>query len=157
MNCSRRNNIWLPLVCFLGISMAAHAQETAFVSFEGKVTYTLKTEEPHQITLTFQIKEGYHIMANILKESNFIPSTLSITGPAEVILKDPIFPEGQEYFLEGSEEAMRVYTGEFEVVVPLSINKAGLYTLTGELYYQACSNVKCFFPRKLGFIVEVER
>lgn len=158
MNCFLRTSIRLLTVLLLCFTFKGHAQETAFVSFEGKEVYTLEAGEPHQITLAFQIKEGYHIMAHILKESNFIPTTLSMTGSEDVIFKDPVFPEGEEYFLEGSEEAMLVYTGELEVAIPFSLRdttKGGQYTLTGELYYQACSDVKCFFPRNLAFTVEV--
>jgi hypothetical protein len=64
----------------------------------------------------------------------------------------------EPYLLEGSDELLFTYAGEFEVVIPVSATEAaepGDHSLVGELRYQACNSRMCLFPASVRVELEI--
>lgn len=149
----------LLLILFLQVNAIAHAQDPSFVQLNnGEPEFTVEAGEQQDITLTFQIKGGYHVQAYQVKEENLIPTVLTFDAPDHVSLGDPVFPEAVEFRMKGEEEPWHVYSDKLEINVPVRIKKAvekGELSINGKLHYQACDNFKCYFPRDLNFIMKL--
>lgn len=148
----------LCLILFLQVYALAHAQEPSFVQLNKEPEFSVASGEQQHISLSFLIKEGYHIQAYQVKDENLIPTVLSIDASDEMILGDLIFPEAVEFRIKGREEALHVYNDVLEVNVPIKILKSvekGEFFINGKLHYQACDDSKCYFPRDLHFIMKI--
>jgi hypothetical protein len=130
------------------------AQGVDFLKFiSGAVANT--GENTHQLTVIFNIKEGYHIQSDDPKSDTVIPTRISIDVPPEIEPGEPEFPEAELMYLEGSEEPLQVFSRRIEINVPISYsaNRQGDYRIPGIIYYQACDDKRCFYPRELEFEV----
>ena len=148
----------LCLILFLQINALIYAQEPSFVQLNREPEFLIAPGEQQHITLSFLIKEGYHIQANQVKDENLIPTVLSIDTSGVFILGDPIFPEAVEFEMKGVEEALHVYSNVLEITVPVQVVKSvekKEFTMNGTLHYQACDASKCYFPRDLHFTMKV--
>lgn len=149
--------LWLFLPLFLKISDPG--QEKAFVKLKEEPEYTFIAGQENHIQLSFLIREGYHIQAYQVKDENLIPSELTFEESDTLIFPgDPVFPEAVEFRMKGTEEAMDVYSDLLEIKVPLRTFKyleRGAYLIKGKLHYQACDDVKCYFPRDLPFTMKI--
>ena len=148
--------LWL--ILFLSLNASVLAQETAFVQLKGSPEFTLTSGEEKYIPLSFIINEGYHIQANQVKDENLIPSAISFQVSDELILGDPVFPQAVEFRMKGTEEVMDVYSDVLEINVPvrmLNPVEKGVLLVKGKLYYQACDDAKCYYPRDLDFTIKI--
>ena len=111
-----------------------------------------------KIRIMVQVKEGYHIQGNILKDESLIPTTLIIAKSEGLQTGSPVFPRAKKFKLEGSEEPLDVFDGSFEIIVPLQTQgvKTGTYCLEASLRYQACDARTCFFPKTKRFSIPVK-
>jgi hypothetical protein len=110
------------------------------------------------IKIAIEIKDGYHIQANEVKDP-FIPTTLEIKGDREIIIKDKVFPPAKKFKLEGTDYYLDVYDGIFEINIFFTTKKEirkALHHLYGQLNYQACDSVRCLFPKTVEFSLDVE-
>jgi len=159
MNYLLPNKIFiLWLILFLYPNAPVQAQEPSFVQLNRKPEFTIASDEEQHISLSFLIKEGYHIQADQVKDENLIPSVLTVDASDVLIIGDPIFPPSIEFRMKGVEEALQVYSDVLEINVPVKTAKSvkkGLYHIKGTLHYQACDDSKCYFPRDLNFIMEI--
>lgn len=134
------------------------AQETSFVQWLDVPEFTIFCGEDKIITLSFGIKESYHIQANQVKNENLIPTTLYLKANHELTFGDPVFPKGDELKMKGVEEKLSIFSEIMEIQVPINTNqltKKGAYFVEGQLHYQACDNAKCYFPRNLNFVFKI--
>jgi hypothetical protein len=70
----------------------------------------------------------------------------------------PVYPGGEPYLLEGGDEILMTYAGEFEIVVPVFAADAvapGDHSVVGELHYQACNSRMCLFPASVRVELEI--
>ncbi len=144
-------SLWLVIISLC--CTFSYAQEKQWVRLStGKIEIDRQTE---YINLEFIIEEGMHIQADTLSNSNFIPTVLTLEMPEGMKYGRPVFPEMHVIQLAGSEDVMEVFDGRVQVSIPLihSAIPPGDYHLDGQLYYQACSDQKCFFPRTLKFTI----
>lgn len=159
MICLLMNKICiLWFIMFLNLYVPVDAQEISFVQLieEPELTITSGNEEP--VSLRFLIKEGYHIQAAEVKDENLIPSALSFDAPDGLKIDDPVFPQPDEFRMQGVEEVWHVYSDVLEVKIPVNALESmeeGVYTVNGKLYYQACDDFKCYFPRNFDFSMKI--
>jgi hypothetical protein len=153
-------NCWIRIsFCFswLWLSFVQPMQAQHFVELIEPHEITLAQGEKHIVSLNFLIKEGFHIQADKVRDKNFIPTVLTFEDRDDIHLGDPVFPKADEFHMEGAEEPMVVFGQELEIQVPITVLdfKKDIIPLEGKLYYQACDEKKCYFPRDLNFKLKV--
>ena len=125
-----------------------------FVRYVPSNTVEFDKGNRENISLKFQIEEGYHIQSVEVLEDFLIPTNLSATGPSQILISEPIYPESHDFRLKDVPDAMAVFSGEVHIKLPIEIHPnaaQGEYTINGVLNYQTCDSVKCYFPRKISF------
>ena len=133
-------------------------QQKQFVSFNDTEVRISEEKEILIITLPFMIDEDYHIQAESEVLDNLIATEISFeqNGSFEI--------ESYEFSLTNYDTVVlnqfthRVLSDRVEVTVTLRLKGENVKKnneLKGELYYQACDDQRCFFPRTLGFNVDI--
>ena len=145
-------NYFSTAICFMLFAFNSYAQDLVKLN-EATIN---KTTDGNLITivLPFDIVEGYHIQSEIESAGGSIMT--------EVMFEENDLFEiiSFEYSKKLSEElVLNEYTHHvlidvFEVTVTLKLNEDDPNPkLNGQLYYQACTNKQCLFPRTLNFEV----
>ena len=158
MNCLLKNKKQLLLfISFLFQITLIQAQEQSFVAVDGKLEFTMVSGKEEHLTLSFLVKEGFHIQANQVKDENLIPTALYLSGPDQLLIGEPVYPAAAEFHMRGAEESLLVFGDELKITIPIQINEPAkkTYFLNGKLHYQACDDRKCFFPRDLPFVIKI--
>jgi hypothetical protein len=104
------------------------------------------------------VKNGYHIQAHEIADELIIPTTLEIAEGKNFVIKKQVFPPTKKFTLTGTNQNLEVYDGEFEIQTSLEVSlnvQKGNRQLRGILNYQACDSVRCLFPRRVEFLVNV--
>jgi DsbC/DsbD-like thiol-disulfide interchange protein len=99
------------------------------------------------LTLTLKIAPNFHIYANDPGDKFAVPTSFeaaAVSGAKNAIaLGRPAFPAPQ--IVDG----LNIHEGTVVVKVPVTVpksTKAGLYTLSGKVRYQACNQSSCLPP-----------
>lgn len=111
------------------------------------------------IHIMIAVKEGYHIQANKVRDEFLIPTTLEINSDKKIITRKAVFPPAKKYKLEGTEEFLKVFDGNFEISIPFKTQKnieRGKYMLHAKLHYQACDSRSCLFPKIIDFNIPLQ-
>lgn len=127
---------------------------------------TVGESAPLQITagasstagIPVRVADGHRVQANPASNEFLVPLTLEIDDVGGLVFGPPAYPEGEAYRLEGADEDLQTYAGEFEVIVPVSVTDAaapGLRRVVGELHFQACNSRICFFPATVAVGLEI--
>ncbi|MBZ9728255.1 hypothetical protein LB467_01015 [Salegentibacter sp. JZCK2] len=128
-----------------------------FVVFQAEETEVEKAETGYEIKLSFKILDGYYIQAETGVPENIIPTQVSFKkNEFYEITRHKFFSEGEQTIFLGT-VAHNVLSDSFELRVFLKLKKEDLKQvkkLSGKIFYQACNNRQCFFPRNLDFEVE---
>lgn len=105
------------------------------------------------------VKSGYHIQAHEIDDEFIIPTTLEIIGNNDFVIQKQIFPPSKKFKLEGTDNYLEVYDGRFEVRVFFTTTRKiqkKIHRLKGKLSYQACDSLRCFSPKIVEFLMEVD-
>jgi hypothetical protein len=111
------------------------------------------------IKMEIEIKEGYHIQANKVKDDLLIPATIEINEDKNITTGRQEFPSAKKFKLEGTDDFLDVFDGVFEIRIPFkTIEKIpkGKYILNAKLHYQACDNRTCLFPKSIRFSIPLK-
>jgi hypothetical protein len=111
------------------------------------------------LTVTAEIRKGFHIQANHVLEDYLIPTTLEAHLPNGLELVDTAYPKAKLAKFPFNPKEMAVYEGKVELRMKLQVDTAaplGKVTLPLTLRYQACNDVACLPPVKLPLTVTVE-
>ena len=111
------------------------------------------------ISIEIEVKQGYHIQANKVKDKFLIPTTVQATPDEKIITEKQIFPATKEFKLEGTDDFLDVYDGTFKISIPFKAKKGvqkGKYTLPAKLQYQACDSKTCLSPKIVDFVIQIE-
>jgi hypothetical protein len=106
------------------------------------------------IKMEVEIKRGYHIQANKVKDGLLIPTTIKIDEDKNIRTGKQDFPPAKKFKLEGTDDFLDVFDGVFEIRIPFKTIKKvprGQYILNAKLHYQACDNKTCLFPKSIAF------
>jgi hypothetical protein len=92
-----------------------------------------------QVTVHFRVAPGFHINSNTPKSEFLIPTALKLEAPTDIAISKVTYPEGKDMsFPFAPDEALNVYTGDFEVslmVRPLHSVMPSKYAIHGNLKY----------------------
>lgn len=111
------------------------------------------------VTVTAEIRKGFHIQANKVLEDYLIPTTLEARLPGGVSLLDTMYPKAKLVKFPFNPKEMAVYEGNVELRIKLRADAAaplGKVTVPLTLHYQACSDAACLPPVKLPLTATVE-
>jgi len=131
-------------------------QDKQFVEFKSDEVKISTNKEYVTVTLPFEILESYHIQTEKIENNNFIPTEIHFENPEGFKILNYQFSKVNRENLVLDELKCEVLGGILEVKVELikksSSSKA--LDLKGYLYYQACDDMRCFYPRSLNFSVK---
>jgi len=131
-------------------------QDKQFVEFKSDEVKISTNKEYITVTLPFEILESYHIQTEKIENNNFIPTEIHFENPEGFKILNYQFSKVNRENLVLDELKCEVLGGILEVTVELikksSSSKA--LDLKGYLYYQACDDMRCFYPRSLNFGVK---
>jgi DsbC/DsbD-like thiol-disulfide interchange protein len=153
MNCCRRLKI---LFLILLVSYSLRAQQTDFLKLISGSAVTIDENTSH-LRLIFEIEPGLHIQTDQPDTDMVIPTRIKLKLPGELAMQAPRFPQPETMYLEGSDQPLQVFSGRFEVAVPIKHLEPpqGPNLIAGTIYYQACNNKRCFYPRELAFEISL--
>lgn len=136
--------------------LAFNSQAQDFVKFNDTGINKNIKDQLVTITLPFEITEGYHIQS----ENESVDGSL----PTEILFEDSDLYEVVSFKYTKTKNEILVLSqyehntliDEFEVTVILKLkNNNSNSKLNGQLYYQACTDKQCLFPRTLNFQVSI--
>src|SRR5688572_27019770 len=65
--------------------------------------------ESNSVEIGVNVKEGYHIQANIVKDESLIPTTLEIATNEFLTITNQEFPPSKQFKLEGTDSSLVVF------------------------------------------------
>lgn len=111
------------------------------------------------ISVEVDVRRGYHIQAHEVSDEFLIPTTLEIDGGKEIVIKNQAFPSAKKFKLKGTDKYLDVYDGKFKINTFFTTQKGiqkNIYQINGKLKYQACDSMRCYFPKTIEFLIDVE-
>jgi thiol:disulfide interchange protein DsbD len=93
---------------------------------------------------------GMHVYAPGAKD--YVPVTLSLSGPKNVRAGTVVYPPSEIYFFEVLNERVPVYQKPFRLTQPVTMTGSTPPTpvvITGSLKYQACDDKVCYSPESV--------
>jgi hypothetical protein len=146
----------LLIVCLISFNAIAQSSDELVKIRAPKVNAQIGQEV---LIKTFvRVKNGYHIQAHEIVDELIIPTTLEIADDKNFVIKKQVFPPTKKFTLAGMDQYLEVYDGEFEIQTSLAVSmnvQKGVRQLKGILKYQACDSVRCLFPRRVEFLMNV--
>ena len=116
----------------------------------------IKAGKTSTFIIQINVKQGFHIQANQIKDEFLIPTTITIENSENISPGKASFPQSNKFRLEGTNDWMEVYDSSFQIKIPVKAGKQmerGSYSLKAELRYQACDAKTCFFPKTIVFAI----
>ena len=129
---------------------------SSILQVEPEKNTVIRAGEQELLSLSIQLENGYHIQANEVPDPNLIPMQLTLESNAQIIAGEPIFPNWKE--TKYDESTFWIYENEIDIAIPITAKRAlkpGLYVLSGEVFYQACTQVSCLLPRTEYFDIPI--
>jgi hypothetical protein len=117
----------------------------------------LHPRQQADLYVTLEIERGLHVYGPEVPEG-YIPTSVSITAPEGVIIRDARYPETVPFRIDGLPEEFQVFDVDTRIVVPIEsrIREPGTAALEIEVRYQACNDRECFTPRTDRLHVEFQ-
>jgi len=142
------------LIIFYLISLFG-IQDKQFVEFKANEVKVITNQEIITVTIPFNIQEYYHIQSEKVADNNFIPTEIHFENPEGFKVLGYKFSKVQRDKLVLDELECEVLSGRLEVAIQLEKMSAKPLHLKGHLYYQACDDRQCFYPRNLYFNIKL--
>jgi hypothetical protein len=111
------------------------------------------------LQVPIRVADGHRVQANPASSEFLVPLELVIGDQQGLEFGSPVYPIADFFLLEGSDEPLLTYVGEFEVVVPVTVAtdaEPGRREVRGELLYQACNSRMCLFPESIEVVLRFE-
>jgi len=138
------------VVCFI-LSLFGN-ETTQFVEFKKEQVVKVTEHGYTTITLPFEVLEGYHVQSNSDISGGLIATEITFedNGNYTIVGQEFSLKQNETIVLDGVEH--KVISNRFEVTTTFKfIKNTSDAQLEGELYYQACTDRQCLFPRALNF------
>ena len=107
-----------------------------------------ENSKSHPVLLKLTVAKEWYIHST-KEEGYLIPTVLSFAKSEGINITNISFPDPEEKEFEYASDPVDVYGDTFYVNLTMQIGKGlkeGLYKITGELSYQACSEKSCLAP-----------
>lgn len=143
------------LICPASL-LNAQSQDVVSVYVDESVLHEGKN---NTVFIRVEVKEGYHIQANRIKDESLIPTTVEVNGMEKITVTGVKFPRPKKFKLEGTDTFLNVYDGQFLIKLflsPAGNALGGKHIVYAKLQYQACDSTRCLFPRVIDFVIPVE-
>jgi hypothetical protein len=118
-----------------------------------------------QLVVRCELAEGLHIYGEPVPEG-MIPTQVSVTAPAGLVLQDPIYPPTEMLLLESMGIELPVWSGRVDIVIPfyavgeLASETRPLDAKSVEIEvgvrYQACDDAVCLLPKTEKLVMELD-
>lgn len=148
------------LIFFGFLSIAVNASSTQKYLKVGPLTpVKISPGQSIEVKIPIVISPEYHIQANPAAAPQLIPTTVELTPAPGIDVSKARYPKGKPYRQQGTPVELSVYSGSFEVVVPLKSApsaKPGPMRLSGKLRFQACNDKICFFPENVPLELNIQ-
>lgn len=147
---------WAACVLGAGLAWPLRAAEVVAVASDPQFAH------PGQVVVAqvrVSVAPGFHVQANPVRNRFLIPIVLAVKPDTAVTPGAPVYPVAKTMRLEGSDEDLVIYDGEFEIRLPLHVADnapAKRLRLTGTLRYQACDDHHCLFPTTVPLELSLE-
>ena len=130
-------------------SSTSTSDPTSPVTVGEMASVTLAPGDEATVSVPVRVADGHRVQANPASSEYLVPLQLDLEELDGLEFGEPIYPRGEPYLLEGDDEFLITYVGEFEIAVAVAAaNDAapGEYRARGELKFQACNSRMCLFP-----------
>ncbi len=137
-----------------GISVAGQAPRLPFAEATAvAVGAPVRAGTTAVVRLQVKVAPGFHVQSDKPRDPALIPLTLTVDAPAGVTVSQLVFPPAKNFTLKGSDQALSVFEGAFQIEAKLAVAKdhpAGEVTVPARLRYQACDETTCFRPMTIS-------
>jgi thiol:disulfide interchange protein DsbD len=102
-----------------------------------------------RVALEVSLPEGLHTQSNKPRDPLLIPTELTIDAPADVTVKEVVFPPSTDLKQAGQDQPLAVFEQTFAIGVQLAVQAgtpAGKAAIPFHLRYQACDANLCYAP-----------
>jgi uncharacterized protein YyaL (SSP411 family) len=124
------------------VSAAAWSHQTE--AFHLALETTTLRPGKNVLTLTLRLEKGWHVNAHRPGNPLLIPTTVTGQG----LRLDPVdWPEGEDFRVDGLDEAIRVYGGELRI--PLALEPETDLEPSLAITLQACDERQCLAPQTI--------
>ena len=106
-----------------------------------------------------EVAPGFHINDHKPTLEYLIPTEFKLEPSEQIAVKDVIYPKGTMKKFAFSDSPLSVYEGKVVFGALLQIARRarpGVYTLKGQLAYQACNDHACLPPMSVPVSLEVK-
>jgi hypothetical protein len=111
------------------------------------------------VRVPVEVASGFRVQANPASNEFLVPVDLEIEAVDGIEFGDPVYPKGQPYRLQGTDEDLSTYQGDIEIVVAVTATEAapvGRRDIHGELRFQACNSQVCLFPASVAVTLSID-
>ncbi len=143
-------NYYSLLICFI-LSVLGNDPKQ-FVEFKRMEVVEVTEHGYTTVRLPFEVLEGYHIQSYSEISGGLIATEITFKENNNYTIEHQEFSlkQHETIVLNGAEHS--VISNRFEIMVTLKrTENTSNVILEGDLYYQACTDRQCFFPRTLNF------
>ena len=102
-----------------------------------------------RVALKVSLPEGLHTQSNKPRDPLLIPTELTIDAPANITVKEVVFPPSTDLKQIGQDQPLAVFEQTFGIGVQLAVAKSagpGKAVVPFHLRYQACDANLCYAP-----------
>ena len=117
---------------------------------------SLKAGGTAEAIVHVEVQSGWHINANPPSPDYMLPTVVELTAAHGVRAGKAAYPAGQKLKVGFDEHPLAVFTGAFDVRVPVTAaTDAAGGTLQGKVKFQSCNDQLCLTPASVPFTVAV--
>ncbi len=106
------------------------------------------------LVVRFSVPKGRHVYAHPAPYGT-VAALVTLDDNERLVHRDIVRPASEPHTLAGTEESFRVHHGQFELRLPLAINRAARgdedITVSGEVRWQSCDDEVCDIPTSQRF------
>jgi DsbC/DsbD-like thiol-disulfide interchange protein len=149
--------VLLLLLALTGLARA-YADESPVQLKVGTSPVKVKAGATVGVPVTFTVQQGWHVFAPS-QDKDVKPVSVTLAGANGVAPLPVAMPASKRIEVKALSKQADVYEGTVKVLLKLKADaKAapGARSLAGEFRYQACSDTRCMFPKKIKFTVPVQ-
>ena len=142
---------------------STHAQQAA-PQGEAKIATFLSVDKLNpnshfRLAVVIDVADHWHINANPANAEGLIPTTLTLSPPASVVIDRIVYPQGATTKVTWSDTPVALYTGHAIVFAEGHVDRrrqTRRWKLEGVLRYQACNDSICVAPKNIPVALETE-